>query len=764
MYFPREYFYDEVREGFYINGMVKREWAAQLEVLSEIDRVCKTHGIKWFADCGTLLGAVRHGGYVPWDDDLDICMLRDDYRKFHRFAVKDLPRNFNVMTYECGDYWQMITRVNNRDSISYDEEELGRYHQFPYVAGIDIFVLDYVAPDMDEEEIRRTLVNNVLGVGSYDGIDSDDPPQEGMDLIRVIEEQCNVKLDRKNNLRQQLYQLAERLSLMYPSEGAQEVVLMPYWCTHHNHKYPAYLVNEIVQLPFENTMINVPAGYDEVLKIEYGDYLRIVRKGGMHEYPLYGNQEDFLTKGMEGGNPYRYNFCFDDLAKNREPRPQRLKEQVFEFCGILNKVHSAIRNAAESNREAIIDLLEQCQEGAIRIGTQIEEMEGEGFITVKYIEDYCEKLYEVGEAITEEERFYAALNDLELSFNRVLQSTEHDLSMRKEILFLPFRADLWYLMDPIYRELSEDANNIVYVMPIPYFDRTGGGALAEIHCEIKDYPKDLKLLDYRKNDIRHMHPDVIYTQNAYDRYNYTYVLSPEFFTSELKKYTEELVYVPYFRIGAFNWDDEKLIKTADYFVKIPGVVHADRVLVESEQMKELYVKALIEFAGEDTENIWREKIEVRKPSDEEKPVSYEIYPVEWQEHLFAAGGKKKKAVLFLNAVCSIYQYQKSFLRKLREILKVFYEHREEVVLIWRQHPSLAGAAHLFDREQWLEYREIVEGYRMEGWGILDETEDAALAVSVADAYYGDPDPVMQRCRVMGKPVMILNPAVTENEA
>ena len=76
--FPREYFIDEVRDGFYVNGLMKRCWAAQLEALNDIAGVCEKYQIRWYADFGTLLGAVRHGGFVPWDDDIDICMFRED--------------------------------------------------------------------------------------------------------------------------------------------------------------------------------------------------------------------------------------------------------------------------------------------------------------------------------------------------------------------------------------------------------------------------------------------------------------------------------------------------------------------------------------------------------------------------------------------------------------------------------------------------------------------------------------------------------------
>ena len=81
-----DFFRDEVRNGFYIPTAIKQAWAAELEVLQVIDQICAKHGIEYFAEYGTLLGAVRHGGFVPWDDDLDICMMREDYNRFRAVA------------------------------------------------------------------------------------------------------------------------------------------------------------------------------------------------------------------------------------------------------------------------------------------------------------------------------------------------------------------------------------------------------------------------------------------------------------------------------------------------------------------------------------------------------------------------------------------------------------------------------------------------------------------------------------------------------
>ena len=94
MEFPQNYFCAEVRDDFEIPAMMKRAWAAELEVLSVIADVCERHHLQYFADYGTLLGAVRHKGFIPWDDDIDICMLREDYMELIRVLPEELPQGF----------------------------------------------------------------------------------------------------------------------------------------------------------------------------------------------------------------------------------------------------------------------------------------------------------------------------------------------------------------------------------------------------------------------------------------------------------------------------------------------------------------------------------------------------------------------------------------------------------------------------------------------------------------------------------------------
>ena len=109
MKFPNSYFEDEIKSGFYVDARMKCCWAAQIDVLNEIDRVCTKHNIQYFAEWGTLLGTVRHGGYIPWDDDMDISMKREDYNRFLKYAVQDLPREYEVVNYETIDeYYDVL--------------------------------------------------------------------------------------------------------------------------------------------------------------------------------------------------------------------------------------------------------------------------------------------------------------------------------------------------------------------------------------------------------------------------------------------------------------------------------------------------------------------------------------------------------------------------------------------------------------------------------------------------------------------------------
>ncbi|MCX4343424.1 MAG: LicD family protein [Kineothrix sp.] len=296
--FPNEFFQDEVREGFLVERKMKCAWAAQIEVLKEIERICNKYGLRYFADSGTLLGAVRHKGFIPWDDDLDIAMLRDDYRKFMEVAPAELPEGWKLLDLK-GGFEELFIRVTNGDTYDSRAERLLQFHGCPYVVGIDIFPIEYVPPKADEEEIWYLisiylfhLMKNVSIFGGKNilgNIEQD---------LRNIEEMCKTKIDRNGNLERQLKELLDRMIQTYPGEGAKELELIIFDLKYEQlrYKYKREWYEESLIVPFENTTIPIPAGYADVLKIVYGkEYMKPVQYAP-HDYPFYKKQDIELEK------------------------------------------------------------------------------------------------------------------------------------------------------------------------------------------------------------------------------------------------------------------------------------------------------------------------------------------------------------------------------------------------------------------------------------------------------------------------------------
>ena len=132
--FDKSFLEDEVRLGFYIPATIKQAWAAQLEVLKVIDEICRKCNIKYFADWGTFLGAVRHHGYIPWDDDMDLVMLREDYDKFFKEAPALLPEGYSIHTFRNEEgFREFHAVVVNTPSARFDKEHFDKLHGFNYL-------------------------------------------------------------------------------------------------------------------------------------------------------------------------------------------------------------------------------------------------------------------------------------------------------------------------------------------------------------------------------------------------------------------------------------------------------------------------------------------------------------------------------------------------------------------------------------------------------------------------------------------------------
>lgn len=295
MEFKEDYFCDEYREGFLVKSMMKRTWAAEIEVLEVIADICKRHGLTWYADSGTLLGAVRHQGFIPWDDDIDICMKRKDYQKFWEIARNELPEGFAVLNvYTEAECENLLTRIVNSKEISFQKEHLKKFHGCPYVVGIDIVPLDAISPNEDEKELQCSLIKTVLETVQL--LDSEFVSEKDKEkLVSQIEELCGTRFTRDKGIKNQMYQLGDLLCSLYAEEETEMFTIMVEYVNNRKITFPKKCYETIIEMPFESIAVPVPAGYERILLNKYGVKSMTPRQDlRFHDYPFYRGQEELI--------------------------------------------------------------------------------------------------------------------------------------------------------------------------------------------------------------------------------------------------------------------------------------------------------------------------------------------------------------------------------------------------------------------------------------------------------------------------------------
>jgi len=302
--FDENFFEGEEREGFYVEPMMKKAWAAQLEVLQVVDEICERNNITYYADWGTLLGAVRHKGFIPWDDDVDIAMKRVDYERFLKIAEKELPPEWDILTLnKFYDWNRCIARVVNTQQVPLKDSRIQEFHGFPFMAGVDIFPIDNMPTEKAEQDFYIELLNVVRNLAyAWDKGN----PDENMANLKGIEECCNVRFTEDKPYEQQLWGLADRISSMYYDLGeeTEEVVQFYNLIEDPNFRIPVSCYDSVVRVPFENITVPAPVGYHQILTIYYGDYMIPVQGTADHKYPFYNEQrkeivDEYKGKGIE---------------------------------------------------------------------------------------------------------------------------------------------------------------------------------------------------------------------------------------------------------------------------------------------------------------------------------------------------------------------------------------------------------------------------------------------------------------------------------
>ncbi len=288
MKFEDAFFENEVIDDFPVPTMIKRGWAASIEVLEEVDKLCKKHNIQYFAEWGTLLGTVRHKGFIPWDDDIDICMKRADYQRFLEIAEKELPQGYTVNHVLNRDkQGAAIAGVYNYDNVCISRNFMERYHNCPAAVGLDIFVHDYLPRDPELQRQQAEALDFLVSlIAQYDDLSEEDKNHQ-LGLVKTSLGADIVVDNPDDSVTMQLGRLLESICMLYNEEESDELCNMMVWQHWKEYHFPKEWFNEKIYGDFMGFSIPMPKEYDNYLKLMFGDYMKEVRTGSSHEYPYF---------------------------------------------------------------------------------------------------------------------------------------------------------------------------------------------------------------------------------------------------------------------------------------------------------------------------------------------------------------------------------------------------------------------------------------------------------------------------------------------
>lgn len=276
----KNFYNEETRCDYLIDNKMKKIWAVELDLLNELLRVCRKHNIKVFAFAGTLLGAVRHKGFIPWDDDVDVCMLRGDYNKLLSIAENEFKHPYFFQTAETDkEYFIGYARLRNSNTtgiIKYNNS--ANYNNGIY---IDVFVLDGYSENkgaVKRQLLKRNILDKMIGAYHTDLSKRTGIKRIGLSVLK--------KIDHLFFSYEKLLKIYDRNLARYTTSNCRvslmthpKLFLEHYWCNINDFRYSASVL-------FEEIEITIPANYDGLLKNCYGNYLEfppIEKRGIWHE-------------------------------------------------------------------------------------------------------------------------------------------------------------------------------------------------------------------------------------------------------------------------------------------------------------------------------------------------------------------------------------------------------------------------------------------------------------------------------------------------
>lgn len=286
---PKEFWEESIRCDYSIPFTIKKVWAIELDLYREFARVCDKSNLMYFTDGGTTLGAIRHGGFIPWDDDFDVCMPRNSYEKLKNLAQQFKNPYFLQNVYTDSEYGYSFMRLMNENTTAVPEAF--SHCRFRHGICIDIFPLDKVTKE-DYLPRRKKMQELIMRNSAYMRMNHPCKSKKDQEIIEQY-------YDSSINLCEAFHEIEE---LAMQDEEIETDYLSLLVSTQYDASkkiWPKRIFDSYVEKNFESIRVRVPVGYEEQLHIYFGNYM---------EYPPLEEREKWHDMRFYPDIPYRHYY------------------------------------------------------------------------------------------------------------------------------------------------------------------------------------------------------------------------------------------------------------------------------------------------------------------------------------------------------------------------------------------------------------------------------------------------------------------------
>ena len=294
---PQGFLDEEIRSSYKVSAQMKKVWAVQLDMLNEIDRDFSKNHIRWWAFGGTLLGAVRHRGYIPWDDDIDIVVPREDYNKLRDLGPDSFkhPYFFQDEFSEPGILYGHAKLRNVETTMITEKYIINDNGCCTFCQGVfvDIFPLDSVPDSVQEQEDWIKNIKTVAAPAwrlrkySHRHIPKQDDVMDAQ-LALLDEIKCP-------NL---LFEFYEDVLGRYALVRTEKVCIYGLWRKDSRWIFDSSCFDKTTSAPFEFLTVPIPVGFVSILTQLYGDWRELRQERSMHSEingSFYDTEHSYLN-------------------------------------------------------------------------------------------------------------------------------------------------------------------------------------------------------------------------------------------------------------------------------------------------------------------------------------------------------------------------------------------------------------------------------------------------------------------------------------